>query len=43
MRLPVEEMAAAATRLLLAGPVPTGHRERFAIDIVQRGSTRPTT
>lgn len=42
MRLPVEEMAAAATRLLLAGTVPAGHRERFGVDLVQRDSTRPT-
>ncbi|KXK63666.1 hypothetical protein AWW66_01490 [Micromonospora rosaria] len=43
MRLPVEEMAAAATRLLLAGTVPTGHRERFAVDFVERGSTPRST
>ena len=40
MRLPVEEMAAAATRLLLAGPVPLGYRKRFAVEYVERQSTR---
>jgi DNA-binding LacI/PurR family transcriptional regulator len=41
MRLPVEEMAATAARLLLAGPVPIGHREHFTVDLVPRDSTRP--
>jgi DNA-binding LacI/PurR family transcriptional regulator len=38
MRVPVEEMAATATRLLLQGnPIP-GHRQRFPVDLVVRGS-----
>ncbi|TDD49986.1 LacI family transcriptional regulator [Kribbella antibiotica] len=40
MRLPVEEMAAAATRLLLAGTPATGHRQRFPVELVVRASTR---
>lgn len=40
MRLPVEEMAAAATRLLLAGTPAAGHRQRFPVDLVVRDSTR---
>ena len=40
MRLPVEEMAAAATRLLLDGnPVP-GYRQRFPVELVTRRSTQ---
>lgn len=38
MRLPVEEMAAAATRLLLAGELAPGHRQRFPVDLVLRES-----
>ena len=38
MRMPVEEMAAAATRLLLAGPVRAGYRERFPVELVPRES-----
>ncbi|WP_432836491.1 LacI family DNA-binding transcriptional regulator [Dactylosporangium sp. CA-092794] len=41
MRLPVEEMAAAAARLLLSGDVPAGHRERFPVELVLRQSTHP--
>lgn len=40
MRLPVEEMAAAATRLLLAGRPASGHRQRFPVDLVIRDSAR---
>lgn len=39
MRMPVEEMAGAATRLLLTGPVPAGYRQRFPVELVERGST----
>lgn len=39
MRLPVEDMAAAATRLLLAGDPPAGHREQFPVNLVIRSST----
>jgi DNA-binding LacI/PurR family transcriptional regulator len=39
MHLPVEKMAAAAARLLLAGNIPAGYRERFAVDFVERDST----
>ena len=39
MRLPVEDMAAAATRLLLDGNPPTGHRQRFPVGLVGRAST----
>ncbi len=39
MRLPTEEMAAAATRLLLAGGVAPGLRQRFAVKLVAREST----
>lgn len=39
MHLPVEKMAAAAARLLLAGNSPAGYRERFAVDFVERDST----
>lgn len=39
MRLPVEEMAAAAVRLLLFGDVQPGHRELFPAELVLRGST----
>jgi DNA-binding LacI/PurR family transcriptional regulator len=40
MRLPVEEMAAAAARLLLQGNPPVGYRQRFPVDLVVRASTR---
>ncbi|GAA1005988.1 LacI family transcriptional regulator [Acrocarpospora pleiomorpha] len=40
MRLPVEEMAAAAARLLLEGDPEPGHRQRFPVDLVIRDSTR---
>jgi DNA-binding LacI/PurR family transcriptional regulator len=39
MRLPVEDMAAAATRLLLEGTPAAGHRQRFPVDLVVRDST----
>jgi DNA-binding LacI/PurR family transcriptional regulator len=39
MRLPVEEMAATATRLLLAGGPAAGHRQRFPVELVVREST----
>lgn len=40
MRLPVEDMAAAATRLLLEGSPASGYRQRFPVDLVVRESTR---
>ncbi|WP_042394628.1 LacI family DNA-binding transcriptional regulator [Streptacidiphilus carbonis] len=40
MRLPVEEMAAAATRLLLEGNPGPGHRQRFPVELVTRQSTQ---
>ncbi|MFJ8580994.1 LacI family DNA-binding transcriptional regulator [Micromonospora sp. NPDC093277] len=43
MRLPVEDMAVAATRLLLEGSPPPGHRQRFPVDLVVRDSTRAFT
>ncbi len=39
MRAPVEDMAAAATRLLLNGSVRGGYRERFPVELVAREST----
>ncbi|MEV6284794.1 LacI family DNA-binding transcriptional regulator [Kribbella sp. NPDC051770] len=39
VRMPVEDMAAAATRLLLTDSVRAGHRERFPVELVLRGST----
>lgn len=39
MRLPTEEMAATATRMLLAGGIASGHRQRFAVKLIQREST----
>jgi DNA-binding LacI/PurR family transcriptional regulator len=39
MRLPVEEMAATATRLLLEGAPARGHRQWFPVDLVVREST----
>lgn len=41
MRLPVEEMAAAATRALLEGAAAPHWRQFFAIDLVVRDSTGP--
>nr|WP_063818070.1 LacI family DNA-binding transcriptional regulator [Herbidospora sakaeratensis] len=38
MRLPVEEMAAAAARLLLEDNVTPGHRRRFPVELVIRDS-----
>jgi len=43
MRLPVEEMAAAATRLLLGGIPAAGHRLQFPVELVTRGSTPTPT
>lgn len=40
MRLPVEEMAAAAIRLLLDGNPVRGHRQHFPVELVTRRSTR---
>lgn len=40
MRLPVEEMAAAAARLLLEGSPEPGYRQRFPVELVVRESTR---
>lgn len=40
MRLPVEDMAAAATRMLLEGSPAPGHRQWFPVDLVLRDSTR---
>ncbi|ROQ62770.1 DNA-binding LacI/PurR family transcriptional regulator [Streptomyces sp. 840.1] len=40
MRLPVEEMAAAAIRLLLDGSPVRGHRQYFPVELVTRRSTR---
>ncbi|HEY2790999.1 MAG TPA: LacI family DNA-binding transcriptional regulator [Micromonosporaceae bacterium] len=40
MRLPVEAMAAAATRLLLDGVPATGYRQRFPVELVTRQSTQ---
>jgi len=39
MRMPVEEMAAAATTLLMHGDVPTGLRRLFPVQLIQREST----
>lgn len=39
MRLPVEEMAAAAARLLLDGTPVRGHRQHFPVELVIRQST----
>jgi DNA-binding LacI/PurR family transcriptional regulator len=41
MRMPVEDMASAAARLLLDGPVPVGYRQRFPVELVVRESTTP--
>jgi DNA-binding LacI/PurR family transcriptional regulator len=41
MRMPVEDMAAAATRLLLNGSVQAGYRRRFPVELVPRESTSP--
>lgn len=40
MRLPVEDMAATATRLLLDGDPAPGHRQWFPVDLITRDSTR---
>jgi len=40
MRLPVEDMAASAVRLLLQGSPAVGHRQRFPVDLVTRDSAR---
>ncbi|WTL14320.1 LacI family transcriptional regulator [Kribbella sp. NBC_01505] len=40
MRLPVEEMAAAATQLLLQGNPAPGYRRQFPVELVVRQSTR---
>ncbi|MEV4512623.1 LacI family DNA-binding transcriptional regulator [Dactylosporangium sp. NPDC049525] len=39
MRMPVEDMASAAARLLLDGPVPAGYRQRFPVELIVREST----
>jgi DNA-binding LacI/PurR family transcriptional regulator len=39
MRMPVEDMAAAAARLLLDGSVPAGYRQRFPVELILREST----
>jgi DNA-binding LacI/PurR family transcriptional regulator len=39
MRMPVEDMASTATRLLLDGPVPAGYRQRFPVELIAREST----
>jgi DNA-binding LacI/PurR family transcriptional regulator len=39
MRLPVEEMAAAAVRLLLDGVPATAHRQMFPVELITRQST----
>ncbi|MGN9909939.1 LacI family DNA-binding transcriptional regulator [Phytohabitans sp. LJ34] len=41
MRLPAEQMATAATRMLLTGDLSPGQRERFAVELVERESTSP--
>jgi DNA-binding LacI/PurR family transcriptional regulator len=38
MRMPVEDMAIAATRLLLTGPVQAGYRQRFPVELIRRES-----
>ncbi|MBM2623050.1 LacI family DNA-binding transcriptional regulator [Actinoplanes sp. LDG1-06] len=43
MRMPVEEMAVAATRLLLDGAVTPGFRQTFPVELVVRDSTTPRT
>jgi DNA-binding LacI/PurR family transcriptional regulator len=40
MRLPVEEMAAAAARLLLDGKPVAGYRQHFPVELVTRQSTQ---
>jgi DNA-binding LacI/PurR family transcriptional regulator len=40
MRLPVEEMAAVATQLLLHSNPAVGYRQQFPVDLVVRESTR---
>lgn len=44
MRLPVEDMASTAVRLLLDGAVPAGYRQRFPVELIVResmGAPRP--
>jgi DNA-binding LacI/PurR family transcriptional regulator len=41
MRMPVEDMASAAARLLLDGRVPGGYRQRFPVELIVRESTSP--
>ena len=41
MRMPVEDMAAAAARLLLDGSAPAGYRQRFPVELITRESTAP--
>ncbi len=43
MRLPVEQMAADATRLLLEGDPGFGYRRRYPLELVVRESTRGRT
>lgn len=39
MRLPVEEMAAEATRMLLGGALDSGYRKRYPVQLIVREST----
>jgi DNA-binding LacI/PurR family transcriptional regulator len=39
MRLPVEQMAAEATRILLDGAPTHGYRKRFPVELIEREST----
>jgi DNA-binding LacI/PurR family transcriptional regulator len=39
IRLPLEDMAAAATRMLLTGATVPGLRHRFPVELIQRDST----
>ncbi len=41
MRMPVEEMAVAATRLLLDGTIASGYRRRLPVELLVRDSTGP--
>jgi DNA-binding LacI/PurR family transcriptional regulator len=43
IRMPVEDMAIAATRLLLNGAVQAGYRQRFPVELIPRESTSPRT
>ncbi|WP_214110504.1 LacI family DNA-binding transcriptional regulator [Acrocarpospora catenulata] len=42
MRLPVEEMAAAATKALLDGDLPSSWQKTFPVQLITRQSTDPT-